>query len=154
MVARSRNTSKASGSSRSVSDERKGAAQRQRAAARRVRAYLAVIDDRRPAASRAVAEKTLRERLRLVEQAVANAADPVRRLEFIQQRLDLSRQLDARRRTASDDNSAEAAFIEHARGYGEAKGISYDAWREAGVPAAVLKRAGIRRSTSLRLRST
>jgi hypothetical protein len=37
----------------------------------------------------------------------------------------------------------EDGFVEHARSYGERKGISYAAWREIGVSAAVLKRAGI-----------
>ena len=32
--------------------------------------------------------------------------------------------------------------------YSERKGISYAAWREIGVPAAVLKRAGISRSNA------
>ena len=39
-----------------------------------------------------------------------------------------------------------AAFVQAARPYGERKGISYAAWREAGVDAAVLKRAGVRRA--------
>ena len=41
----------------------------------------------------------------------------------------------------------ERAFVEAAAPYGERKGISYKAWREVGVPAAVLKRAGIRAET-------
>ena len=36
-----------------------------------------------------------------------------------------------------------AVFAECARAYGERKGISYAAWREIGVSAPVLKRAGI-----------
>jgi hypothetical protein len=35
--------------------------------------------------------------------------------------------------------------VKAARDYGQRKGISYAAWREAGVDAAVLKKAGIGR---------
>ncbi len=34
----------------------------------------------------------------------------------------------------------------NAKSYGERKGISYEAWRQLGVPAEVLKRAGITKS--------
>ena len=39
----------------------------------------------------------------------------------------------------------EAGFVRSAKAYGERKGISYAAWREQGVPAAVLRQAGITR---------
>lgn len=38
------------------------------------------------------------------------------------------------------------AFVNAAAAYGARRGISYTAWRAAGVPAAVLRRAGISRS--------
>lgn len=37
----------------------------------------------------------------------------------------------------------ELAFIEHVKPYSEKKGITYGTWREAGVPARVLKAAGL-----------
>jgi len=46
---------------------------------------------------------------------------------------------------AVDLSALEDDFVQAAREYGERKGISYAAWREAGVDAAVLKRAGVRR---------
>ncbi|MHB1534624.1 MAG: hypothetical protein ACYC1D_08440 [Acidimicrobiales bacterium] len=42
----------------------------------------------------------------------------------------------------------ETAFVKVASGYSERKGLSYAAWREAGVSADVLRRAGIRRTRS------
>ena len=39
----------------------------------------------------------------------------------------------------------EEDFVQAAKNYGDRKGISYAAWREAGVDAGVLRRAGIRR---------
>jgi hypothetical protein len=41
----------------------------------------------------------------------------------------------------------EESFISVAKGYGERKGISYASWRDVGVSAAVLKRAGINRGS-------
>jgi hypothetical protein len=35
--------------------------------------------------------------------------------------------------------------VKNARAYSRAKGISYGAWREVGVPADVLREAGIAR---------
>lgn len=41
----------------------------------------------------------------------------------------------------------EDAFIEVAKGYGDRKGISYATWRDVGVSAATLKRAGVSRTS-------
>ena len=68
------------------------------------------------------------------------------RVRLIQERLDLTAELSAR--SAPDDLAElEAAFVEVAKPFAEAKGITYPAWREVGVPASVLARAGITRST-------
>jgi hypothetical protein len=48
--------------------------------------------------------------------------------------------------TATDLKSLEAAFVKIAKRFGENRGIGYSAWRDAGVPAAVLKKAGIART--------
>jgi hypothetical protein len=47
---------------------------------------------------------------------------------------------------AQDIKSLEAAFVRVAKKFGEKRGIGYGAWRDAGVPAQVLKRAGVRRT--------
>jgi hypothetical protein len=49
-------------------------------------------------------------------------------------------------RGATDIKSLEAAFIRVAKKFSEKRGIGYGAWRDAGVPAAVLKKAGVRRT--------
>lgn len=46
--------------------------------------------------------------------------------------------------TDDDMQRLEHAFVAHARVYSQAKGISYATWRESGVPARVLRNAGIR----------
>ncbi|WP_419932290.1 hypothetical protein [Candidatus Poriferisodalis sp.] len=44
-----------------------------------------------------------------------------------------------------DMSSAEAGFVAHAASYGARKGIQCATWREFGVPADVLVKAGITR---------
>jgi hypothetical protein len=63
-------------------------------------------------------------------------------LELVQKRLDVERQLAV---PTVDLEGLEVGFVEYAGSYGERKGITYAAWREVGVPASVLKAAGIRR---------
>jgi len=46
----------------------------------------------------------------------------------------------------SDVKSLEADFVKIAKRFGENRGIGYGAWRDAGVPAVVLKRAGVART--------
>jgi hypothetical protein len=46
----------------------------------------------------------------------------------------------------SDLKSLEAAFVKIAKQFGENRGIGYGAWRDAGVPAPVLRKAGIART--------
>jgi hypothetical protein len=46
----------------------------------------------------------------------------------------------------SDLKSLEVAFVKVAKQFGENRGIGYGAWRDAGVPAPVLKKAGIART--------
>lgn len=46
----------------------------------------------------------------------------------------------------TDAKTLEAAFVKVAKQFSTNRGISYGAWREAGVSADVLKRAGIART--------
>ena len=47
---------------------------------------------------------------------------------------------------SGDLKSLESAFVKIAKRFGENRGIGYGAWRDAGVPAVVLKRAGVART--------
>lgn len=47
---------------------------------------------------------------------------------------------------SGDHKGAETAFVKIAKTFGDKRGITYGAWRDAGVPAPVLKRAGIART--------
>jgi hypothetical protein len=73
--------------------------------------------------------------------------DPFTRLHLLQEREDLSAELD--RNDASDELAvAERAFVKVARAYGRRKGIGYSAWRSVGVSIPVLQKAGITRGKS------
>jgi hypothetical protein len=62
-----------------------------------------------------------------------------------QERLNLQEEL-ASRQEAVDLSELEEDFVRTAAGYSQRKGITYAAWRDAGVDATVLKRAGIPRT--------
>jgi hypothetical protein len=62
---------------------------------------------------------------------------------LIQTKLDIERSL-SEVENAQDMDSLEAGFVENAASYSERKGVTYTAWREFGVPAKVLRSAGIK----------
>ena len=109
-----------------------------------VRAYLDFLDREKKRGPK-VAREDLQDRVdELAAQADAEP-DPVARLELVQRRLDAETELANRR----DEESLEdlvAAFVEVAKEYSDRKGITYTAWRELGVPAAVLRDAGVPRT--------
>ena len=65
-------------------------------------------------------------------------------VHLVQERLNLTSEL-ANKDAAVDLAALEEGFTKAAKNYSERKGITYAAWREAGVDAAVLRKAGIRR---------
>ena len=124
-----------------MSDEHKEALSRGRAEARAVKAYLKALDGKRP--GRPVTKETLELRLKAAQQQITDAEDPLKKLEWTQRRLDLEKQL-ADLADQDDAKAIEADFVEHAASYSMRKGISYTAWRELGVPAAILRKAGVK----------
>ena len=110
---------------------------------RAVKRYLEALESQRPKRGRKVTNDTLKKRLDAVERELPGA-EPLRRLHLIQERLDLQNRLSAGENVV-DISSLESGFVKVAKSYGQRKGITYSAWREAGVSAATLKRAGIDR---------
>lgn len=110
---------------------------------RAVRRYLEALDAHRPKRGRKRTPESIQKRLQQIETQLASA-DPLTRLNLVQERINLQQEL-ASKETAVDLSGLEAAFVSAAKGYSERKGITYAAWREAGVDAAVLKKAGVRR---------
>lgn len=131
-------------STRTMSDEHKAALALGRDEGRAVRAYLETLDASRPKRGRKRTRESVERRLAKVQQELPDAS-PVTRLQLVQERIDLQAELDAGEETL-DLDAVERAFVKAAKGYSDRKGISYAAWREAGVPAAVLRSAGIART--------
>ena len=113
---------------------------------RAVRKYLEALEQHRPKRGRRRTPDSINARLEKIDREFGDA-DPVTRLTLVQERIDLQAEL-AAMEDPVDLDAVEAEFVAAAKGYGERKGISYAAWREVGVPAAVLKRAGISRAAS------
>ncbi len=63
----------------------------------------------------------------------------------MQERRDLQAEL-AAKEDAIDMDALEAAFVDVAKSYSRSKSISYASWRDVGVPASTLKKAGIGRA--------
>lgn len=127
-----------------MTDEHKAALAEGRSQGRAVRRYLEALEANRPRRGRKRTPESIQRRLSEIETKLATA-DALSRLQLLQERMNLTSELSSKGDTV-DLTELEAGFVESARGYGERKGISYAAWREAGVDAAVLKRAGISRS--------
>jgi hypothetical protein len=127
-----------------MSDEHKAALAEGRNQGRSVRRYLEALDTHKPKRGRKRTSDSMQKRLARIDVELADA-DPLKRLQLIQERLDLSAEL-ARADTKVDLTELEQEFVSAAAAYSARKGISYAAWRELGVEAAVLKRAGISRS--------
>ena len=110
---------------------------------RAVRRYLEALEAHRPKRGRKRTPESIEKRLADIE-AQLETADPLGRLQLVQERMNLRNEL-ATKSEVIDLTSLEDEFVGAARAYGERKGITYGAWREAGVDAAVLRKAGIRR---------
>ena len=128
-----------------MSDEHKAALAEGRNQGRSVRRYLEALEAHRPKRGRKRTPESVQKRLDRIDAELAKA-DPLKRLQLIQERLDLKSELDAAG-TKVDLTELEQEFVSAAAAYSARKGISYAAWRELGVEAAVLKRAGVSRSS-------
>src|SRR5690606_16467814 len=128
-----------------MSEEHKAALAEGRNQGRAVRRYLEALDAHKPRRGRKRTPESIQKRLARIESELENA-DALKRLQLIQERLDLTAELESNEAQV-DLVELEQGFIEAAGPYSERKRISYAAWRELGVDAAVLKKAGISRSS-------
>ena len=127
-----------------MSDEHKAALAAGRSMGRSVKRYLEALEANRPKRGRKRSPESIKKRLDAIDAQLA-AADPVKRLSMVQERIDLLQEIETMN-GAADLTAVEDDFVTVARDYSISKGISYAAWREIGVSAVVLKRAGISRS--------
>lgn len=109
-----------------------------------IRGYLEALESSRPKRGRKRTADSVQRRLETVRKELPGATG-LTRVHLIQERMDLEAELANLSGEGVDVSALEASFVKVAADYGARKGISYTAWREAGVDAAVLKKAGIKR---------
>ena len=107
---------------------------------------MEAVDAHKPKRGRKRTSQGIETRLRQIEEKLPSA-DPLTRVHLVQERINLQNEL-ATKEDAVDLNALEKEFVSAAKGYGERKGITYAAWRAAGVDANVLRKAGIARTRS------
>ena len=127
---------------REVTDEHKQAMAQGRAEGRMVKNYLQALEENRPRRGRKRTPDSIRKRLATIDSAI-DSADRLKHLQMVQERMDLEAEL-AGMENATGITDLEKDFVSVAAAYSERKGISKAAWREVGVPASVLKAAGIK----------
>ena len=127
-----------------MTDEHKAALAKGRAEGRIVREYLEGLRATKPKRGRKRTPETISKRLDAITQELASAS-PIDELLLIQER----KNLEAERAAMSnsiDMTALERDFVSVAKSYADSKAISYSSWRDVGVPASVLKSAGISRA--------
>ena len=134
----------ASNTKTAMSDEHKAALAQGRHESRVVRDYLEALRSSKPKRGRKRTAESIQKRLDKIAVEL-QASDPLTELLLLQERRNLQDEFESLG-SGADVNAAENEFISVARSYSERRHISYATWREIGVDAAVLKRAGIPRS--------
>ena len=123
--------------------EHKKALAEGRQQAKAIKSYLAALGSRRP--GRPVTRESLQSKIDKLTKQISSETDPLKSVELVQRRLDAEDAL-AGIADSQDFSEVENGFVDAALPYSTRKGISYSAWREAGVPAEVLRRAGVPRT--------
>jgi hypothetical protein len=131
---------------RSMSDSHKEALAVGRDQGRAVRRYLEALETNRPRRGRKRTAEGIQKRLAAIDERI-DGADALSRLHLAQERMNLEAELAASADGGVDVQALEAEFIQAAGPYSQRKGITYDAWRAAGVEPRVLKAARISRSS-------
>jgi hypothetical protein len=128
-----------------MSAEHKAALAKGREQANAVRSYLEALEANRPKRGRKRTPESIAKRMVAID-AQYETAGSLTALQLLQERKNLETELVAMKRKAGPDlDKLRRAFVKNARSYGAAKGIEHTTWREIGVPADVLRDAGIGR---------
>lgn len=126
-----------------MTDTHKAALAVGRTEGKAVRDYLEGLRANKPARGRKRTPDSIAKRLAAIDGEIA-AADAVKELRLVQERIDLEAEL-ATMGTTVDMTALEAEFVKVAKSYADRTGVSYAAWRAVGVAPGVLKAAGITR---------
>jgi hypothetical protein len=135
----------AKSSTRTMTPQHKAALAEGRTEGRAVKSYLEAVELNRPRRGRKRTPDSIKKRLAAIDTQI-DEGSALQRLQLVQERMDLQQELE-QLGTKTDLSALEAAFVKTAGKYAQRKGISYAAWRELGVSAEVLKKAGISRAS-------
>src|SRR5262245_23029069 len=111
-----------------------------------VKSYLDALEQQRPRRGRRRTPDSIKKRLAVIDKDLETASS-LQRLQLVQERRDLDAELEGMS-AKTDLTKLEGDFVKVAKAYSKRKGIEYASWRELGVSADVLKRAGVSRSAS------
>jgi hypothetical protein len=135
----------AKSTTRTMSAQHKAALAEGRNEGRAVKNYLEALQQNRPRRGRRRTPESVSKRRGGIDAAYADSS-ALQQLQLVQERMDLQKELEAMG-TKVDLSALEGAFVKTAAKYAQRKHISYAAWRELGVPADILKKAGISRAS-------
>ncbi|MGO9874117.1 MAG: hypothetical protein ACLPVY_09985 [Acidimicrobiia bacterium] len=138
-------TAKKTTNKKSMSPAHKKALAEGRTTSATIDRYLSALNTPKTR-GRKVSTAQLRSRLQAAEERGRTAIGLERVLAHQQARDLRARLSSAGEHTATDVKSLEREFCKVAKGFSERRGIRYGSWRDAGVPADVLQRAGIPRT--------
>lgn len=127
-----------------MSDDHKAALAEGRRQGAAVSAYLEALETHKPKRGRKRTPESIERQLADISEKIEESS-ATQRVEMLQRRRDLERELE-NFSAAPDISSMEDEFIAIAADYSDRRGIEYATWREAGVSADVLRRAGISRA--------
>jgi len=131
------------GPKNALSEQHKAALAEGRVEGRVVRDYLEALRSSKGKPGRKRTPESVAKRLAAISTELLDAT-PVQELELVQERFDLEAEL-AKMGNKVDPSSLESGFVKVAGSYSKRKGISYAAWRDVGVSADMLRKAGIGR---------
>ena len=148
MVTASSRTSPAGGNTTkgkamTISVEQKSAMAVGRVQGRAVNTYLTMLQENKPKRGRKRTPESIQKRLDAIAEEI-ETAQPATVVQLVAEQRQLSTDL-KKLDTVHNTDEAEEAFVEVAKEYSKRKNIPYPVWRKVGVPADVLKRAGIPR---------
>lgn len=126
-----------------MTNEHKAALAQGRLEARSVKAYLASLEPKKR--GRPVSPDSLQKKISEIDSRLQTETNPLKRLDLMQAKNDAEHALDTVG-IGPEQEQLAADFVEHAKAYSDRKGISYATWRQFGVPADVLRKAGIQQT--------
>jgi hypothetical protein len=125
--------------------EHKAALAQGRLEARSVKAYLASLGPKNR--GRPETRDSLKGKISEIDSKLEEEDNPLKRLDLMQRKAEAEHALD-RVGIGPDHDQLAADFAKYAKAYADRKGISYTTWRQFGVPADVLRQAGILQTRS------